>query len=153
MLKRRISNIVEKSYLVGVNLHSKEAMSMQDEKDAQIKSQLVAEIESVQETYFTLRDYLFGKDYDALEMVGMLKIFKDKLDGISAHIITFYTLKGQRTNITWDQLLNNIGNALEALKGARSSNPRTAIHAALTMSQPSASEVMAYLESLKKSLQ
>ncbi len=126
---------------------------MQDEKDAHIKSQLTAEIQSLEETYFTLRDYLLGKDYDSLEMVGTLRVFKDKLDGISAHILTFYTLKGQRTNITWEQLLSNIGNALETLKGPRSANPRTAIHAALTMSQPNASEVMAYLNNLKKSLQ
>ena len=128
-------------------------MPMQDEKDAQMKSQLSAEIQSLEETYLILRNYLLGKEYDSLEMVGTLRVFKDKLDGVSAHILTFYTLKGQRTNITWDQLLNNITNALETLKGARSANPRTAIQAALTMSQPNASEVMAYLNNLKKSLQ
>jgi hypothetical protein len=128
-------------------------MHMQDERDAQIRSQLITEIQSLQETYFTLRDYILGKEYDPLEMIGTLHVFKDKLDGISAHILTFYTLKGQRTKITWDQLLNNIGNALETLKSARSAVPRTAIHAALTMSQPNAGEVMAYLDNLKKSLQ
>ena len=126
---------------------------MQNEKEIQIRSQLSAEIQSLEETYSVLRDYLFGKEYDSVEMIGTLRVFKNKLDGVSAHIITFYTLRGQRTNITWDQLLNNIGNALDTLKGVRSHDPRTAIHAALTMSQPSASEVMSYLTTLKKSLQ
>jgi hypothetical protein len=125
---------------------------MQNEEDMRIRSQLTAEINSLQETYFTLRDYILGKEYDPLEMISTLRVFKDKLDGISVRILTFYTLKGQRTKITWDQLLNNIGNALEALKGARTEAPRTAIHAALTMSQPNAGEVMAYLDNLKKSL-
>jgi hypothetical protein len=86
-------------------------------------------------------------------MIGTLKVFRDMLDRISAHILTFYTLKGQRTKITWEQLLINIGNALDTLKGHRSSNPRVAIQAALNMSEPNIVEVMSFLGTLKKSLQ
>ena len=125
---------------------------MQDGKDSPIRNELIVEIQALEEYYSTIRNYLLGKEYDPLEMIGTLKVFKDTLDQISANILTFYTLKGQRTKITWEPLLNNIGNALETLKGHRSSNPRVAIQAALNMSEPNISEVMTFLDTLKKSL-
>jgi hypothetical protein len=128
-------------------------MDMQGDKDAQVRSDLRAEIQVLEENYLTLHNYLLGVESDSLEMVGRLKVFKDGLDRFSAHILTFYTLKGQRTKITWEQLLSNIGNALETLRSSRNTNPRIAIQAALSMSEPNAEEVMHYLASLKKSLQ
>ena len=126
---------------------------MQDDKDAQVRSDLRAEIQALEENYLTLHNYLLGAECDSLEMISRLKVFKDGLDRISAHILTFYTLKDQRTKITWDQLLINIGNALETLRSSRNTNPKIAIQAALSMSEPKAEEVMHYLASLKKSLQ
>lgn len=126
---------------------------MQDERDAQMKNDLRVEIQEIEESYLILRNYLLGAEYDALEMVGRLKIFKDSLDRISTRIMTLYTLRGQRTKITWNPLLNNISNALATLNNQQDLNPRAAIQAALTMSQPNATAVMSYLDTLKKSLQ
>jgi hypothetical protein len=144
---------IEKSYVLQLNIKSRDSIIMQDGKDEQIKSELIFEIQSLEEYYLKISNYLSGTEYDALEMIGTLKVFRDMLDRISAHILTFYTLKGQRTKITWEQLLINIGNALDTLKGHRSSNPRVAIQAALNMSEPNIVEVMSFLGTLKKSLQ
>jgi hypothetical protein len=127
-------------------------MPMPDAKDAQIKSELCAEIETIQNLYRTLCSYLSGTEIEALEVVGTFQVFKDSLNRISAHIMTFYTLEGQKTMITWEPLLVNIGNALETLRKSVHPQPRTAIQCALTMSEPNAQEVMAYFAKLKVSL-
>ena len=127
-------------------------MLMQDGKDTPINNELSAEIQALEGHYLTIKKYLSGAEYDALEIIGTLHVFKDTLDRISAHILTLYTLKGQRTKITWEPLLNNIGNALDTLRGYRNLNPRAAIQAALNMSEPNIEEVMSYLSKLKESL-
>jgi hypothetical protein len=66
--------------------------------------------------------------------------------------MTFYTLEGQKTKITWEPLLVNIENALETLRKSVHPQARTAIQCALTMSEPNAQEVMAYFVKLKESL-
>ncbi len=121
--------------------------------DAQTKAELNGEIQALEENYLTIRRYLSGTDIDSLEIIGTLQVFKAGLDKISANILALYELKGQRTKITWEPLLENLGNALETLHGFRSSNPRTAIQAALDMSEPNIQEVMNYLSKLKASLQ
>ena len=126
---------------------------MQDGKDAQTKSMLRAEIEALQNQYKTLKDYVSGAEYDTLEVIGTLQVFKESLSRISAHILTLYMLKGQKTKITWEPLLVNIENALETMRAAAHPQPRTAIQLALDMSEPNAQEVMAYLAKLKESLQ
>ncbi len=126
---------------------------MQDDKDAQARNELSSEIEILEEIYTSLQKCLSNNECDSLEIVSTLKVFKDSLDRISAHILTFYTLRGQRTKITWEQLLTNISTALEALRSTRNTNPKIAIQTALSMSEPKAEEVMNYLSSLKKLLQ
>jgi hypothetical protein len=74
------------------------------------------------------------------------------LSKISMHILTLYTLEGQKTKITWDSLFTNIDYALERLQASRS-NLRPAIQLAMDMSEPKIEEVMSYLLTLKKSLQ
>jgi hypothetical protein len=127
-------------------------ITMQNGTDAQTRKALSAEIHALEGAYLTLRKYLSGTEYDSLEIVGTLQVFKDTLDQISAHILTMYQLSGQRTKITWELLLNNIGNALETLRSYRKSNLKTTIETALNMSEPNAQEVMTYLSKLKESL-
>ena len=127
-------------------------MPMPEAKDAQIKMELCAEIEALQKLYKTLTSYLSGSELDALEVVGTFQVFKESLNNISAHVMTFYTLEGQKTKITWEPLLVNIENALETLRRSAHPQPRTAIQCALTMSEPNAQEVMAYFSKLKESL-
>jgi len=87
-----------------------------------------------------------------LKIVGTVKGLRDTLSKISTHVLTLYTLEGQKTKITWDSLLANIDNALETLQSSRS-NPVPAIQLALNISEPKIEEVMSYLLTLKKSLQ
>ena len=125
---------------------------MQDTKDEQTKNSLRKEIDALQNYYQTLREYIAGKQYDTAEIVGTFKFFKEGLSRISAHILTLYVLKGQKTKITWEPLLVNVDNALENIRTTTHPNPRAAIELAFTMSEPNASEVMSYLSKLKASL-
>ncbi|MCW4046510.1 MAG: hypothetical protein NWE99_02975 [Candidatus Bathyarchaeota archaeon] len=126
---------------------------MQDGTDEIIKTELYAEIGALQNQYRTIKEYLSGKEYDSLEIIGTLRAFRDTLSKISAHILSLYTLKGQKTKITWDSLLTNIGNALETLQTSARSKPRPTIQLALKISEPKIEEVMSYLSTLKESLQ
>ena len=116
---------------------------MRDGTDEIIKTKLYGEIETL--------EHLAGKD-DTLEIVGAAKGFRDTLNKISTHVLTLYTIEGQKTKITWDSLLTNIDHALETLKSSRS-KPKPAIQLALNISEPKIEEVMSYLLTLKKSLQ
>ncbi len=125
---------------------------MQDGKDAQVKEVLRAEIEALQSYYKTLKEYVAGKDYDAVEVAATLQVFKDSLNRLSSHILTLYVLKGQKTKITWESLLENLENATATIQSRLHQNYREAIELAFNMSEPNAQEVMDYLGRLKESL-
>jgi hypothetical protein len=122
-------------------------------EDAHMRAELTAEILGLEDNYLVIRRYLSGEEFDPLEIVSSLHAFKTGLDRISAQILAIYELRGHRTKITWESLLENLGNALDTLRGFRGVNPRPAIQAALDMSSPGIEEVMAYLSKLKISLQ
>ena len=79
--------------------------------DAQIKRELLSDIEQLEAEYQIVRNYLSGKDYDITEIQVSLKKFKGILSVASAHILTLYNLKGQKirtigkTGIKLDQVL------------------------------------------------
>ena len=126
---------------------------MRDGTDEIIKTKLYAEIETLEKQYRAIKVYLAEKEDDSLEIIGALKGFKNTLNKISTHILTLYTLEGQKTKITWDSLLTNIDNALETLQASARSKNIPTIQLALDMSEPKIEEVMFYLLTLKKSLQ
>lgn len=126
---------------------------MQNEKDAQIKNAIISEIEAFQRYYSIITDYLGGKEYDILEMKATLEVFKEALDHISSHILTLYVLKGQKTKVTWQQLIENLENATKTMQTSQQQNLRSTIELAFNLSQPNAQEVVAYLVKLKESLQ
>jgi signal transduction histidine kinase len=125
---------------------------MRDGTDEIIKTKLYAEIETLEKQYLAIKDYLAGKE-DSLEIIGTLRGFRNTLNKISTHILTLYTLEGQKTKITWDSLLTNIDNALETLQASARSKPKPTIQLALNISEPKIEEVLSYLLTLKESLQ
>jgi hypothetical protein len=126
---------------------------MRDGTDEIIKTELYGEIQTLEKQYCTIKDYLSGKEYDRLEIIGTLQVFRNTLNKISMHVLTLYTLEGQKTKITWDSLFTNIDHALETLQASARSAPRPTIQLALNMSEPKIEEVLSYLLTLKKSLQ
>ncbi len=89
---------------------------------------------------------------EKFEILGALQAWRDDLGVISAHILTLYQLKGQRTKITWETLFTNVDNALDAIRNSTRIKPRETIKTALNMSDAKVEEVMTYLEKLKQSL-
>jgi len=130
-----------------------EVISMRDGTDEIVKTELYGEIETLEKQYHAIKDYLSGTKAEGLEIIGNLQGFRTTLNKISMHILTLYTLEGQKTKITWDSLFTNIDRALERLQASAGSNPRPTIQLALDMSEPKIEEVMSYLLTLKKSLQ
>ena len=126
---------------------------MQDGTEARIKNELNSEIQALEKHYLTIKDYLSGTEYDAIQIIGTLRAFKDGLSRISAHILTLYTLKGQKTKITWDSLFTNLDDALATMRASANPKPRAAIQLALNLSEPKIEQVMSYLSALKQSLQ
>ena len=140
-------------YLKG-DIPKADGMRMKDESETQTRKVLTAEIEALEVRYETLREYLAGRSrqIDDSEIALVLRAYKDNLSTISAHILTFYQLKGQRAKITWESLFTNIDTALETIQNSAHPKPRAAIETALNMSSPKIEEVMAYLATLKQSL-
>ena len=126
---------------------------MRDGTDEIIKTKLYGEIENLERQYRAIRDYLSGTEAESLEIIGILQGFRSTLSKVSMHILTLYTLEGQKTKITWDSLFTNIDNALERMHCTARLSPRPTIQLALDMSEPKIEEVMSYLLTLKKSLQ
>jgi len=125
---------------------------MTNDQESRIRNDLISEIDALEKRYQTIKDYLNGAEMEVFEVVAALKAYRDDLNVASAHILTFYVLKGQKAKITWDSLLNNIQSALDAISASVNPNPRAAIIAALNMSETKAEEVMTYLAALKKTL-
>jgi hypothetical protein len=123
-----------------------------NDEEAQMHKILGAEIEALDVRYETLKEYLAGHQIDDLEIIGVLRAFRDNLSTISSQILTLYQLKGQRAKITWDSLFTNIDTAVDAIQNSPRVKPRDAIKTALKMSEPTIEEVMAYLVSLRRSL-
>ena len=128
-------------------------MSMRDGTDEIIKTELYGEIETLEKQYRVVKEYLSGTEAESLEIIGTLRGFRNTLNKISTHILTLYTLEGQKTKITWDSLFTNIDHALERMQASAGSNPRPTIQLAFDMSDPKIEEIMSYLLTLKKSLQ
>jgi len=125
---------------------------MKDGPEAQMRKDLSAEIEALEERYQTIKDYLAGTQREDFEVVEGLRAYKDDLSLISGRILTLYQLKGQRAKITWESLFTNLDSALETLRNSAHPKPRATIETALNMSEPKIEEVMAYLATLKQSL-
>jgi len=124
---------------------------MRDGTDEIIKTSLYGEIETLEKQYNAIKGYLVGNDGD-LEIIDVVKGFRNTLDKISTHVLALYTVEGQKAKITWDSLFTNIDNALETLRSS-GSKPIPTIKLALNLSEPKIEEVMSYLLTLKKSLQ
>jgi hypothetical protein len=122
-----------------------------NEEEAAIETELSAEIQGIEKHYQIIKKYLSGTEYDTVYVIQTLRDFKNKLNKISAHTLTLYTLRGQKTKITWDSLLTNINNAIEAIQTS-SRQPRATIELSLKISDPKIEQVMSYLSSLKESL-
>jgi hypothetical protein len=127
--------------------------SMRDGTDEIIKTELYGEIETLEKQYCAIKEYLSGTEAESMEIIGTLRGFRNALSKISMHILTLYTLEGQKTKITWDSLFMNIDHALERLQASAGSNPRPTIQLSFDMSDPKIEEVISYLLTLKKSLQ
>jgi chromosome segregation ATPase len=125
---------------------------MREETEARMRSDLKSEIKALEKRYETIKNYLAGAETEDFEIVGALQALKDDLSTISAHILTLYQLKGQRTRITWESLFTNIDTALEAIRNSAHAKPRATIEMAFDMSDPKIGEVMAYLAKLKQFL-
>ncbi len=133
-------------------LRRQEEMCMKDGTEAQIRKALTVEIEALEKRYRTLKDYLAGAQMEDFEVLEALRVYKDDLSLISAHVLTLYQLRGQRAKITWESLFTNLDTALETIRNSTHPKPRVAIETALNMSEPKIEEVMAFLASLKQSL-
>jgi len=110
------------------------------------------EIEVLEKRYKTLKDSLAGTQMEDLEAAEALRLYKDDLSLISAHILTLYQLKGQRAKITWEPLFTNLDTALETIRDSAHPMARVTIKTALNMSEPTIEEVMAFLATLKQLL-
>ena len=129
-----------------------DGIPIRDGQEAQIRRDLTVEIEVLEKRYETLKDSLAGAQMEDFEVAEALRLYKDDLSLISAHVLTLYQLKGQRARITWESLFTNLDTALETIRDSAHPMARVTIKTALNMSEPTIEEVMAFLATLKQLL-
>jgi len=122
------------------------------EAENKIKQDIIVEIQTLQENYKVLASFVAGTDYDPLTIGGSMQAFKDSLSRASAYVLALYNLRGQRVNIPWEQLFNNLDYAIKTLSASATLTQRDAVRAVLAMSREQLTQVMSYFLALKESL-
>jgi hypothetical protein len=125
---------------------------MQNDTEAKIKQDLLAEIQTLEQNYRVLSGFTSGADYDPATVGNSIQAFKDSLSRASAFVLALYNLKGRRVNIPWDSLFTSLDYALATLTTSATIKQRDAVRAILAMAQDQMSQVMSYFSALKESL-
>ncbi len=125
---------------------------MQDNTEVKIKQDLLAEIQNLEQNYVLIRNFLSGKDYDAIAIGGAIQSFKDSLSRASAFVLALYNLKGKRVNIPWEPLFTSLDYALATITVSSSSKQKEAVKTILSMSEEQIGQVLSYFSALKESL-
>ena len=125
---------------------------MPDNTEAKIKQDLICEIQNLEQNYAIIKNFLSGKDYDALVIGGTIQSFKDSLSRASAFVIALYNLKGKRVNIPWEPLFTSLDYALATVAVSSSPKQKVAVQTILQMSQEQIQQVLSYFAALRESL-
>ena len=122
------------------------------EAEAKIKQDIMVEIQNLKENYKVLASFVAGTDYEPMTIGSSMQAFKDSLSRASAYVLALYNLRGQRVNIPWEQLFNNLDYAIKTLSASATLTQRDAVRAVLAMSREQMAQVMSYFAALKESL-
>jgi hypothetical protein len=110
------------------------------------------EIQNLEQNYVVVRNFLSGKDYEAMAIGGAIQSFKDSLSRASAFVLALYNLKGKRVNIPWDPLFISLDYALATIAVSSSPKQKAAVKTILSMSKEQIEQVLSYFSALKESL-
>jgi hypothetical protein len=138
---------MNKAFLI--DLYIKQTMNMQNDTEAKIKQDLLAEIQNLQENYKIIDGFIAGKDYEPIALGTSIQSFKDSLSRASAFVLALYNLKGRRVNIPWEPLFNSLEYALATIT---TTPKRDAVQVILSMSQTQIQQVLNYFYALRESL-
>ena len=127
-------------------------MNMQNDTEAKIKQDLLAEIQTLNQNYKVLSAFISGTDYDPAAIGTSMQAFKDSLSRASAFVLALYNLKGRRVNIPWEPLFTSLDYALATLSVSASLKQRDAVRTILEMAKEQMEQVLSYFVALKESL-
>ncbi|MCL2134571.1 MAG: hypothetical protein FWH37_03335 [Candidatus Bathyarchaeota archaeon] len=126
---------------------------MSGETEVKIRQDLYAEIVLLEESYRRIYSCLLSSEYDASAVAFALKTFKDSLNRASTYVLTLYTLRGKRVNISWDHLFTHLDYALAAINGSPPSiKQKDNVQTILAMSKAEFEQVLTYFLTLKESI-
>ena len=125
---------------------------MQNDTEAKIRQDILREIQVLEQNYQILSTFISGSDLDPSTVGNSLQTFKDSLSRASTYVLALYNLRGQRIDIPWEPLFNNLDYALAALSASASINQRDMVRATLAMSKDQMRQVLAYFTALKQSI-
>jgi hypothetical protein len=132
--------------------HTERRCSMQNDTEAKITQDLLAEIQILEQNYRVLSGFISGTDYDPATVGNSIQSFKDSLSRASAFVLALYNLKGRRVNIPWEPLFTSLDYALATLSTSASIKQRDAVRAILAMAKDQMVQVLSYFAALKESL-
>ena len=125
---------------------------MQKGNEANIKKDLLKEIQALQDNYSVIKKFLSTSESDIMQVGESLLAFKDGLSRTSAFILALYNLHGQQVKIPWETLFTNLDYALATINVGPTAKQSFSLRAILSMSASQIEQVMSYLSSLKESI-
>jgi hypothetical protein len=132
--------------------HTETRCSMSIDTEAQIKQDLLAEIQTLDQNYRVIVGFVTGQEYDPITIGTSIQTFKNSLSRASAFVLALYNLKGKRVTIPWETLFTNLDFALATLAGSATVKQKDAVRSILSMSHDEMRQVLNYFAALKESL-
>jgi Tat protein secretion system quality control protein TatD with DNase activity len=119
-----------------------------------IKSEILAEIESLEGDYTIIKNFLTGTEYELKQIRVTLHSFKNRLSKIRSLLVTYFHMQGSfNFNFQTRPLQDSIDTALlliEANPPVTWQNARAILQMCLTMSTIKIEDTLSFISTLKR---
>lgn len=118
-----------------------------------IRSETIAEIESLEKDYEIIKNFLKGTQYDLHQVRTTLQSFKDRLSKVRSLLMTYFQMQGKHFDFQTRPILDNIDIALVLMEVSPQLNwdkARGILQLSLAMANIKIEDVMSFISTLKK---
>lgn len=118
-----------------------------------IKSEALAEIESLEKEYEIIKNFLKGIQYDLLQIRTTLQSFKDRLSKVRSLIMAYFQMQGKDFDLQTRPIMDTIDAALvlmEVTNQLNSEKARAILQLTLAMSSTKVEDLMSFISTIRK---
>ena len=122
-------------------------------KKIAIKSEILSEINSLENEYEIIKNFLKGTQYDLAQIRAVLQSFKDSLSKVRSLVKAYFEMEGQKYDFQILPILQSVDLAyilMEAYATENIEQIRGILQLCLSMSNTKIEDVMSHISTLKK---